>query len=106
MLDALCPRELVVSGACTATWYEPAFYALTVAFSALAAILIVFVPALVAPSHRFGVAILAFACGAAFATYFAALERSLWGPFVAASVGGSAALWLASTRWRQRWIAA
>ncbi len=106
VLDALCPPELMVSGACTASWYFPALYGLIMFFSGVVALGIVVVPALIAPAFRFGVAVVAFATGAAFAVYFAAHDWSLWGPFLAAALGGSLGLWAASTRWRTRSIAA
>jgi hypothetical protein len=106
LLDALCPPELVVSGACTASWYDPAFYSLTSFFSGLVAIGIVLVPALIAPAFRFHIAVLAFSTGAAFAVYFTILDHSLWAPFVAAALGGSFGLWLAFVWWKRRGIAA
>jgi len=66
---------------------------------------IVVIPALVAPSRRFRVAVLAFTCGAAFALY-AASGGSLWGPFFVAVLTGSASLWFVGSKWRAREIAA
>ena len=91
VLDWLCPPELMVSGLCTATWYEPAFNAAFVVGAGLAAGLIMLAVILMAPSHRRHVAILAFGSGSAFALY-AAYETSLWGAFVAAFLTGLVAL--------------
>lgn len=106
LLDSLCPPELVVSGACTAPWYDPAFTTLAVAFSFVVAFPIVLAPAATAPTHRFAVAIVAFLCGAAFATYVVAVDYSLWPHFLAAGLGGSISIVLASSRWRQSGVAA
>src|SRR5262245_23856301 len=78
VLDALCPPQLVVSGLCTASWYEPAFEALLLVCTALVAAGVVLVPALVAPAHRFRVAMIGYGCGATFALY-AASGGSMWG---------------------------
>jgi len=99
VIDSFCPPELVVSGACTAAWHAPAVDALVLLCTAIAAVGIVIVPALVAPSRRLLVAGLAYACGTAFAVY-AASGGQLWGPFFVAGVSGSIAVWLASLRWR------
>ncbi len=98
-LDALCPPELVVSGACTAPWHGPSVEALILVCTAVAAFGIVIVPALVAPSHRFRVALASFLGGAAFAVY-AAGGGSVWIPFAVAAVTGSGALRLAASKWR------
>jgi hypothetical protein len=99
LIDSLCPPELVISGSCTAAWHGPAVDALILLCTAIAAAGIVVVPALVAPSRRFLVAALAYALGATFAVY-AASGGSLWGPFLVAAISGSAALAVASSRWR------
>lgn len=99
VVDAFCPPELVISGACTAAWHAPVVNALVLVCTAVAAVGIVIVPALVAPTHRLLVAGLAYGCGALFAVY-AASGGTLWGPFFVAAIGGSGALWLASSWWR------
>ena len=101
LLDSLCPPDLVVSGSCTAGWYEPVFQSLLFVCSVGVAIGIVLVPALVAPTFRWRVALLAFGCGAAFATYVV-LEGFLWLPLLGSVLGGSYALWLAAAKWRVR----
>jgi hypothetical protein len=99
LLDHFCPPDLVVSGACTASWHYPAVEVLILLCTALVSVGIVLVPALVAPAKRLHVAALAYGCGAAFAIY-AASGGSLWGPFAAAALCGSGALWFAAARWR------
>jgi len=104
VLDAMCPPELVVSGACTAPWHGPAVEALFVVCAALAALGIVTVTALVAPTHKRAVASAAFACGAAFAVYVAR-AGDLWAPFLAAALGGAVGLWIRSARSRRNSVA-
>ena len=65
--------------------------------TAMVAFGVVFVPALVAPTHRFRVALVAFACGAAFAIYVVS-SGTLWHAFVVSAVSGSAALWVIASR--------
>jgi hypothetical protein len=105
LLDRFCPPELMVSGACTASWHAPAVDALIFLCTAVVSAGIVLVPAFLAPSYRFQVAALAFAGGAAFALY-AASGGSLWGPFFVSTLAGSASLWLAASKWRRPRIAA
>jgi hypothetical protein len=101
VLDRFCPPELMVSGACTASWHAPAVEALMLLCTAIVAAGIVIIPAYVAPAQRFLVAALAYGCGAVFALY-AASDGSLWGPFFVAAFTGSASLWFVAARWRIR----
>lgn len=101
VIDSFCPPELVVSGACTATWHSPAVETLMLLCTAIVSAAVVVIPALVAPARRFEVAVLAYGCGAAFALYAASLGY-LWRPFFVAALGGSASLWLAAAKWRKR----
>ena len=101
VLDALCPAEQMISGLCTAPWHAPAVDALVAAYAAATAFGIVVVCGFLAPAHKFTVALSAFVCGAGFAA-FAASEGTMWPPFIAAAVGGSAGLVLAASRWRNR----
>ena len=105
LLDRFCPPDLMVSGACTATWHAPAVEGLVPLRTAMVSAGIVLVPAYVAPARRFLVAALAFGCGAAFALY-AASDGDLWGPLFVAGVTGSASLWFLASKWRIRGIAA
>jgi hypothetical protein len=105
VLDSLCPPDLVVSGLCTAPWYGPVFEALLLICTAAVAAALVIVPALVAPAHQFGVAVIAYSCGAVVAVYVA-FGAFAWGPFVASALSGSAALWLAAAKWRAPRMAA
>jgi hypothetical protein len=101
VLDALCPAEQMISGFCIAPWHAPAVDALIVTYAAATAFGIVVMCGLLAPAHKFTVALIAFLCGTVFAT-FAASEGTMWKPFIAAAVGGSAGLVLAASRWRNR----
>ena len=104
-LDSLCPPSLVVSGMCTAPWHSPAVEALMLTCTALVSAGVVIAPALIAPSHRFEVAAVAYGCGAAFAIY-TARGGGLWAPFFVAALVGSASLWLAASKWKHSRIAA
>ena len=101
VLDALCPAEQMISGFCTAPWHATAIDVLVGAYAAATAFGIVVVCGFLAPANKFTVALIAFICGAVFAA-FAASEGTMWAPFTAAAVGGSAGLVLASSRWRNR----
>ena len=104
LLDRLCPPELVVSGACTASWHAPAVEVLMLVCTALVSAGIVVIPALIAPARRFQVAAVAFGCGATFAIY-AASGGSLWGPFFVSALTGAGSLWLVASKWNARGIA-
>ena len=95
---------MTVSGGCTARWHGPSVETLILFCTAVAAVGIVIVPALVAPSHRFHVALVSFVGGAAFAVY-AASGGSVWAPFAVAAVNGAGALRLAASKWRRHPIA-
>lgn len=97
-LDALCPPEQMVPGACTAGWHAVSVDVLTLVLAALAALGIVLAPASVAPSHGFAVAATAFGLGAA-ATWIA-IGGGMLGPFAAAAAGGIVGLILAARTYR------
>lgn len=101
VLDAFCPAAEMISGLCTAPWHATAVDVLVVAYAAATAFGIVVVCGFLAPAKKFTVALIAFMCGAVFAA-FAASEGTMWTPFIAAAVGGSAGLVLAASRWRNR----
>jgi hypothetical protein len=100
VLDSFCPPQQMVSGSCIAPWHQPGVEALIIVCAGLAAFGIVVVTALVAPGHKLRVAVVAFACGALFAGYFAQ-SGDAWGAFLAAAAGGSSGLWLVASRWRR-----
>jgi hypothetical protein len=103
VLDTLCPADLMVSGLCTAWWHAPAVETLILACTVIVAVGLVILPGLIAPAWKFPVALIAYGCGAAFAIYVAiASFGSFWKPFIASALSGSAALWMAATRWRKR----
>lgn len=52
-----CPPDRVVSGLCTAFWYDSVWDAATVFGAALAAVFVVLLPALLAPEKRLEVAV-------------------------------------------------
>ena len=92
LLDALCPPEQMVSGMCTAPWYDAGFKAATLIGASLAAFLVVALASVAAPAHRTFVSWLAFGCGAAFALYAAFSTRS-YAELAFALVSGLVAVW-------------
>ena len=70
-LDWICPPELVVSGACTASWHRAAIDAGIVASAGFAAGLVMLTVILIAPSNRRLVAAFAFGIGSTVAIYMA-----------------------------------
>jgi MFS family permease len=62
-VEALCPPDQVESGHCFAPWFLTASNALIVFGAALAAVLVMFVSASLAPAHKRQVAIATFALG-------------------------------------------
>lgn len=87
ILDWLCPPEAMVSGLCTAPWYESAFDAGVVTGAGLAGGLVMLAAIVTAPSHRRYVAITAFIVGSTVA-FYAAHVTNEWGAFMAASLVG------------------
>ena len=63
-LTNLCPKDMIVSGACTAPWYFKLSSLIPPVFSGIAAVFVVAFPTLVAPVYRFQVSVIAFLCGA------------------------------------------
>ena len=76
----LCPPELIVSGSCTAKWHPGAESAVIAFGAALAAVFVVLFPALLAPGHRFRVAVIAYCVGVLVAVWMSGLWRfpPLW----------------------------
>jgi hypothetical protein len=91
--ESFCPPDQMVSGMCVAPWFEPLDTWLIRFFSAFAAALIISSAYFVAPAARHLVAWIVFAAGAAYALWIA-LATSAWGEFVAAGIGGLAAVLL------------
>jgi hypothetical protein len=100
ILDVFCPPELIVSGSCTASWYQPALEAVVAIFTGISALGVVLAPALVAPSKRRMVAWVAFFIGLASATAMFIPDPSLtvW-PYAAAVFGGLVGLYIAGRIW-------
>lgn len=63
-LTSLCPTDMMVSGACIASWHMKISSFLVPAFSGVAAILVIIFPTVVAPSYRLQVSVLAYVSGA------------------------------------------
>jgi hypothetical protein len=88
-----CPPELVVSGVCTASWAPMAETAAHCVGAAVSALLVVALPALVAPSHRTRVATAAFVCGTLYVLW-GLIEVGTYalGPVASAIAAGAATL--------------
>jgi len=93
-----CPSDEVVSGLCTAWWYGRVSDGLILSSAFIVAVGVVLVPPAVAPGYRFGVAVLAYVCGATFALY--AAVSGLWAECLASAIGGTLALGGAYKMWR------
>jgi len=91
--ESFCPADQMVSGMCVAPWFETLDAWLIRFFSAFAAALIISSAYFVAPAARPLVAWIIFALGAAYALWIA-IGTSAWGEFVAAGIGGLAAVLL------------
>lgn len=96
LLDAakhLCPAESLVSGFCVAPWFRYLEAVITCASVAIAALLVVVLPAWVAPGRRMAVAGVAFAAGLAVAIVFV-MQLAAWAEFASAVLGGAVGLGL------------
>jgi hypothetical protein len=88
LVEAVCPRDEVVSGHCAAPWVGPATEAIFGVGAAVAATLIVLGCTLAAPSHRRQVAALVFACGTVVALWMGTAAHAYM-PLVCALVAGA-----------------
>ena len=99
LAESFCDPADRVSGACVAGWFAAAADAAVHAGVAVAAALVVLLPALVAPGMRGTVAWTAFGFGAAAAGNLAWMTGA-WSEMLVAVTVGFAALWLVLRRWR------
>jgi len=100
LLDSLCPRDLMISGVCTAPWHGPAMTALEMVCAALAAVGFIVLPATIAPSHRVPVAVGCFIIGGLL-TIELTIAGGLSAAAVVASIAGVMTLWLTISRSRR-----
>jgi hypothetical protein len=91
--ELFCPADQMVSGMCVAPWFETLHAWLIRFFSAFAAALIVVSCYFTAPAARALVAWVVFGAGAVYALWIAIVSWA-WAEFVAAGVGGMAAVLL------------
>ena len=68
LAESFCPPEMLVSGMCTAEYMRSAEKVLFLLFPGIAAVLVVLLPALVAPARKFAVACVFLAVGSVIAT--------------------------------------
>ena len=97
LLDSLCPPDLMVSGACMASWHRPAMAGLEMLCATIAAVGFVILPALVAPAHRIHVAVVCFVVGGLL-TLVLAIAGALWAPSAVAAIAGVTALRMSVSR--------
>ena len=89
VLKKLCPLEEQVSGLCFAPWYSPLEATAISIGAAVGAACTVGLPALIAPTRRALVSVLAYAGGTACATWFlVSVGRSFLIPFSVAAATG------------------
>lgn len=93
--ERLCPVEYIVSGMCHAPWSSFATDFALAAGSSICGSLVVLLPALIAPSYRGRVALLAYLAGLACSAYW--LLHGLWSPVVWAALAGAVTLWRTQT---------
>lgn len=90
--EAFCPPEAVISGMCTANYMKPIETFLFLVFPGIAAILVVLLPTLVAPSKKVTVAVIFFVLGASIAIYMGTSLRE-WTILAFALVCGAVTVW-------------
>jgi hypothetical protein len=98
--ESLCPPEHVVSGTCSAPWSPVVSDACLAVGSLICGSLSVLLPALIAPSHGYRVAALAFAVGLACSAYW--LLHGLWVPVAWAALGGAVTFWRTGSRFQEK----
>jgi MFS family permease len=91
LVSGFCPSDMIVSGACTAPWFAVTERIITGFGAGLAAVLVVTLAALSAPSHRVAVARIAFVLGAV-AAIAMAVTGGAWVECIAALACGVATL--------------
>jgi hypothetical protein len=91
--ECFCPADQMVSGMCVAPWFENLHDWLVRFFSAFAAALIIVSCYFIAPSGRAVVAWVVFGLGGVYALWIAIISWA-WPEFIAAGVGGLAAVLL------------
>ena len=88
--NAMCPKNLLDSGRCTAEWYSVVEDYLIAIFTGLSAAAVVIASTLVAPSCRQYIPVVAYFLGVCVAVW-AFVETQAWIPFTCAIVVGGAA---------------
>jgi hypothetical protein len=92
-LTRMCPADQMVSGMCTASWYDDAAAAVVALGAAMAAVFIMIACTLIAPAHKRVVAVVTFAGGTLVAVGMG-IPSGEYAALVAAVVAGAVALWI------------
>lgn len=102
-VDARCPPDSLVAGSCVEPWHTTAVEVSIYLAVAVGAFALVWLPALVAPQLKRGVAVVAFLLSVAVAgaPYFYLAWADLLMPFVVATLAGAAGLWWV---WSRRFV--
>jgi hypothetical protein len=100
-LEALCAPEQMISGMCTAPWFQYAERVVFCASAGLAAALILITSTLIAPSHRARVAAITLAAGSLVALVMGILAMAYAELITAIVVGALTTTWLLKCRWVQ-----
>jgi hypothetical protein len=98
-VSGLCPPDQLVSGACTAPWYQTASLAVLCFGAGLAATLILIVSTLLAPTHKRQAAVATYIIGAAVACMMG-IAATEYAAMASAIVVGAAILALLLRRLR------
>ena len=90
--ESFCPPEAVISGMCTANYMRLVETFLFLVFPGIAAILVVLLPTLTAPTKKTAVAVIFYVLGASVAIYMGTSLRE-WKTLTFALVCGAATVW-------------
>jgi hypothetical protein len=93
LANYFCPPELMISGSCQASWFDPFIDVLIVFSSSLSAVFAILFAVIVVPNKRVLVAKFIYFGGFILALYFV-YETSRWGAFWGAIISGALLLLL------------
>jgi hypothetical protein len=91
-IESLCPQSRIVSGMCVASWFPISIRLAICAGSAAAGILIIVFCTLVAPKHRYTVAMVTLGAGS-LAAVGMALQSGQYAAMASAIAAGALAVW-------------
>ncbi len=77
-LNYICPKEQMVSGMCTASWYSPALDVLFILCPSIGAILVVAFSSYIAPKNKAQTSKFVYVVGSCIALYWAFISNNWW----------------------------